>query len=234
MEKNIKVCKKTDLYYPKKFCNTSYMPEQLFYLGDISLCDNIVMGVVGKRDTTLRNLNISFQIGERLAETGITVLNGLAIGCDTSAIKGALTQNGKVIAILPCGLDMVYPRQNEDLVNKILENGGCVISEYECGTRPNKYRFVQRDQLQAVISTKLFVVDAEIDGGTMHTVKFARKYGKKIGCFEDLKEPMSSGNKYMLENSIAISIKDTNELISFVSEKEQEKFTQMRLFEQIG
>lgn len=234
MEKNIKVCKKTDLYYPKKFCKESYLPEQIFYLGDISLCDSMVLGVVGKRDTSPRYLTISFQIGERLAEKGITVLNGLAVGCDSSAVKGALAQNGKVIAILPCGLDMVYPRQNEGLVEEIIEKGGCVISEYACGTQPNKYRFVQRDQLQAAISTKLFVVDAEVDGGTMHTVRYARKFGKKIGCFEDSKGLISSGNRYMLENRIADSIKDTAELISFATVEQSEGFVQMNLFEQIG
>ena len=139
---DINVCKKTDEGYPRILRGVKAAPEILYYAGDISVCDNTVIAVIGKRDATERHLKIAKQIGVILAKNGITVLNGLAIGVDAYALEGAIEAKGKAIAVMPGGLDEVYPKTNKKLAERILENGGCLISEYPNGMRPQKYSYV--------------------------------------------------------------------------------------------
>lgn len=87
----------------------------------------MVIAVIGKRDASARYLEIARRIGRILAQKGITVLNGLALGIDTAALEGAVELNGKAIAVMPGGLDEIYPKKNQELAERILKNGGCLI-----------------------------------------------------------------------------------------------------------
>lgn len=224
----IKSCKKTDACYPKALRSFASSPETLYYVGDMSACDNLVIAVVGKRDADGRYLNISRKIGEILAKKGCTVLNGLAIGCDAKALEGAVDANGKTVAVMPGGLDEIYPKSNRKLAERIIDCGGCLISEYPSGTKPQKYTFVQRDRIQAMLSNKVFVVYAEKDGGTMHTAEYALKYERPLGCFAEPEGRISpSGNQLLIESHKASGVSDTEELMEFVGEPEYE---QMSLF----
>lgn len=117
---------------------------------------------------------------------------------------------GQTIATLPCGLDKYYPPENCDLGDEILENEGCLISEYKIGTNPSKIRFIQRDRLQAALSLGVVVVECAIECGTMHTVKFAQKYNKKLAVSlhdeVNLDIETIKGNLYLIENSDAIGL----------------------------
>lgn len=224
----IKSCKKDDLCYPKHMREIHSAPDILYYVGDISVCDNVVISVIGKRNATERYLKIARKIGELLAKKGCTVLNGLAIGCDAEALEGAVEANGKVVAVMPGGLDEIYPKSNKKLAEKIVENGGCLISEYPNGTRPQKYTFVQRDKIQAMLSNKVFVVDSEKNGGTMHTAEYAVKLAKPLGCFAEKTEKESpAGNQFLIESKKASAVYDTEGLWEFLGESE---YAQMTLF----
>ncbi len=131
----IKSCKKTDECYPKVLRDLASAPEILYYVGDIGICNNMVIAVVGKREAEIRYLQIAKRIGELLAKEGCTVLNGLAVGIDAYALEGAVSANGKAVAVMPGGLDKVYPKSNGKLAERIVENGGCLISEYPNGTQ---------------------------------------------------------------------------------------------------
>lgn len=226
----IKSCSKSDDCYPKHLRKIASAPERLYYVGDISLCDNVVIAVIGKRDAAQRYLQIARKIGEVLAREGCTVLNGLAIGCDTEALEGAVAEQGKVVAVMPGGLDEIYPKSNKRLAEKILENGGCLISEYPSGVKPQKYMFVQRDRIQAMLSNKVFVVDSETDGGTMHTAEYALKFSRPLGCFSEsssTEDKTPAGNRFLIESNKATAVQDTEGLLKFLEEPE---YQQMSLF----
>jgi len=224
----IKSCQKNDECYPKTLRDIKSAPDLLYYIGDISACENVVIAVVGKRDATERYLKIAKMVGGVLANKGFTVLNGLAIGVDAYASEGAVEAKGKVVAVMPGGLDEVYPKSNQKLAERIVENGGCLISEYPNGIRPQKYTFVQRDRIQAMLSNKVFIVDAEKDGGTMHTADYALKYAKPLGCFiEEIGVQSPSGNKMLVDNHRASAVSGTEALIEFVGQPE---YAQMTLF----
>ena len=224
----IKLCQKNDECYPKTLRDIKTAPDILYYIGDMSACENVVIAVVGKRDATERYLKIAKMVGGVLANKGFTVLNGLAIGVDAYASEGAVEARGKVVAVMPGGLDEVYPKSNQKLAERIVENGGCLISEYPNGIRPQKYTFVQRDRIQAMLSNKVFIVDAEKGGGTMHTVDYALKYAKPLGCFiEEAGMQSPSGNQMLVDNHRASAVSGTEALIEFVGQPE---YAQMTLF----
>ncbi len=224
----IQSCQKSDECYPKILRDIKAAPDILYYVGDISACENIVIAVVGKRNAAERYLKIAKRVGEILAREGFTILNGLAIGVDAYASEGAVGANGKVVAVMPGGLDEVYPKSNRKLAEKIVQAGGCLISEYPNGTRPQKYTFVQRDRIQAMLSNKMFIVDAEKDGGTMHTADYAAKYAKPLGCFVESDGTESpAGNQMLVDSHRASAVRNTEALIDFAG---QPDYAQMSLF----
>lgn len=224
----IKSCKKDDVCYPKHMRELAYAPEVLYYVGDIAACENVVIAVIGKRDAQERYLKIAHKVGELLAKEGCTVLNGLALGCDAHALEGAVAANGKVVAVMPGGLDEIYPKSNQKLAKKIVESGGCLISEYPSGTKPQRYTFVQRDRIQAMLSNKVFVVDSEKESGTMHTAEYAVKLAKPLGCFvEQVGKKSPEGNRFLVDKKMASAVYDTDGLLKFVGQPE---FEQMKLF----
>lgn len=224
----IQSCRKSDECYPKILRDIKSAPDILYYVGNISACENIVIAVVGKRNAAERYLKIAKKIGEILAKEGFTVLNGLAVGVDAYASEGAVAANGRVVAVMPCGLDEVYPKSNQRLAEKIVQAGGCLISEYPNGTRPQKYTFLQRDRIQAMLSNKVFIVDAEKDGGTMHTADYAAKYAKPLGCFvENTGMESPAGNRLLVDSHRASAVRDTEALIDFAGKPD---CAQMSLF----
>lgn len=143
------------------------------------------------------------------------VVNGLALGCDAEALKGALAQNGKCVAVMPCGLEQIQPKSNQYIADEILEKGGCIISEYAEGTSLQKYNYVKRDRIQSGISDGVIIIEAQEKSGTMHTADFAMRQKKRIACYAASLLEYSSGNKYLEEVKKAYSIQNTRDVETF-------------------
>jgi DNA processing protein len=217
----VKSCRKMEDCYPAVLKELKSAPEVLYYVGDISVCNHMVIAVIGKRSAEERYRYIAKKIGAVLAREGCTVLNGLAQGIDAYALEGAVSANGKTVAVMPRGLDMIYPKANTELAERIIASGGCLISEYPNGTSPQKHMFVQRDRIQAMLSSKVFVVDAETDGGTMHTADFATKYARPMGCFVEVGERVTPlGNQMLVDQRRAYAVSDTDGLKAFLEQPE--------------
>lgn len=215
---NIRKCVKKDSDYPKRLREYSQSPECLYYMGDISLCNADICCVIGKRDASSGALELATRVGRQLASKRVTILNGMARGCDTSVLKGALVGNGKVICVMPCGLDTPYPSSNRRLFENIVSGGGCVISEYPAGVSPMKHYFLKRDLIQAMLADKLIVVDCDENGGTFYTAKNAIKYGKIVGCCKF--SEMGTGNNVFLMSGKVTPISNLNDLDSFINMSE--------------
>jgi DNA processing protein len=145
------------------------------------------------------------------------VVSGLAFGCDAAAHRGCLDQGGYTAAVLPSGLDEIYPPQNRDLAARIAETG-CLLSEYPPGIRPARYRFVERDRLQSGLSDLVIVVESEIHGGAMHTAQFARRQGRRLLVFSPdrlIGGELASGNQHLLATGAeaVTSVEDAIEIV---------------------
>ena len=142
-----------------------------------------LFGIVGCRLATNEGKIIARTIARELADRNINIISGLAIGIDKYAHLGALDSDiGKTIAVLGCGLgdDEVYPYQNKKVFERILEKGGCILSEYTIGTKPEQAHFPARNRIISALSDKVIVVEAKNRSGSLITANWALEQGKDV------------------------------------------------------
>ena len=179
-------------------------PETIYAMGDVELLKSTdTVAIIGSRRASRQGNNAAYSLGKKLAEEGKVIVSGLAFGCDAAAHRGCLSVDGKTIAIVATGLDIVYPPEHEPLQEEILRKGGLVLSEQPLGTKANGSRLVARNRLQAVLSQMVVVAECPEHSGTMHTVRFAQKYGKEIRSVRFRgNNDMNAGNRYIVEQGI--------------------------------
>jgi len=168
--------------YPKQLKNIYDPPIKLFVLGNKKILQQKSVAIVGARKATLYGKKIAFQFSKKLSENGINIISGLALGIDTYAHLGTLHPEcrGKNIAVLGSGLNEIYPKQNIELAKKIVNSGGCIISEYPLGTKPEKLHFPERNRIISGLSKGVVVVEANEKSGSLITADFALEQGKEV------------------------------------------------------
>ena len=157
-------------------------PLLLWYRGNLSITNCPSIAVIGTREATPEGICGGTYLSSEFAKRGFNIVSGLAIGCDTCGHKGALKVGGKTTAILANGLDhnSIYPTENQDLAEEIVDKGGLLISEYYIGTLANPYNLVARDRLQAGLSLATLVIQTGEKGGTMHAANTTLQAGKPL------------------------------------------------------
>lgn len=161
---------------------TSFNDVSTLYVeGDISVLELPSIAVIGTRKPSQQTIDFLKEKVTELSQEHV-IISGLALGCDKIAHEACLDSNGITVAVLPCGLDKPYPLMHKKLMKRIINNGGCVISEYKPGTKPNRRKFIKRDKIVAGISDKILVGQCNIKSGTMHTVRFGAQFDKHIYC----------------------------------------------------
>lgn len=187
MEKNnIQFITIQDDEYPQILKEIYDYPISLYVKGNAKILNSKSIAIVGCRDATIYGQNSAKYFGYNLAKEGICVVSGLAKGIDSYAHIGALgasgksDSNGKTIAVLGNGLDMIYPQENIELANMIIEKGGAIISEYPLGTKPDKMNFPARNRIVSGMSKGVLVVEAKEKSGTLITVDFALEQGRDV------------------------------------------------------
>lgn len=178
--------------------------------------DNSI-GIIGTRYPTAKGKNISRRLGYLFGSKGYPIVNGLAIGCDKYAHIGCIEANGTTVAVLPSGLNNIYPAANTALACSILEHNGCLISEYPPDAAPYNGSFIERDRIQSALSKVLIVVETDINGGSIHTVKFATEYHKTIFCFSSnenyfFSSHQTRGNRMLLNSNDVYPLENTNDI----------------------
>jgi DNA processing protein len=210
-----------DSAYPKAFYNVSGAPLILYVKGNKKALNNKNMAaVIGTRNPTPHGLKEARRIAGILAENKFTVVSGLALGCDTAAHAGALKKDGTTIAVLPGGINNIYPPENEMLAGEIIEKNGALVAEYPPDDMPKASRFIERDRLQSALSKGIIVIETDLDGGTMHTARFAKEYKRLIACLKNhpeeyLKHPQLNGNEKLLAGG-AFAIAAKNDIEKFI------------------
>ena len=193
--------------------------RKLYYRGDPSLLERQSIAVIGTRHPAGRSREVGYRLTKKICElTGMPIVTGLAIGCDTIAARAAIDAGKPVIAVLPSSLTDIYPRSNRELAEEIVRKGGCLISEYSPGSDVQKWKFVARDRLMAESASAVIAVECREDGGTMHTVKAAHRLGRTTGCWmpADTSVGDFSGNRRMIAEYGAAAIDHTDRLKEFL------------------
>ena len=166
--------------YPERLRNIPSPPKQLYYAGDISLLHKKSVGVVGARKNTVYGKNVALMIGRRLAESGIPVVSGLALGIDAFSHEGALEADGKIIGVLGSGINRMGPERNRGLMMRGLKAGGVVVSEYEPDEGAQKGTFPARNRIISGLSEAVVIVEAGLNSGSLITAKHAAEQGRTI------------------------------------------------------
>jgi len=193
-----------DKKYPKKLKEIKNPPKNIYYQGKI-IWDNPCLAVIGSRNCSIESKNNCFKIIKALPEDFV-IVSGLAKGIDSFAHASALKSGKATIAVLPSGIEKIYPKENENLARKIIKNNGLLISEYPSKTKPTKFSFIQRNRITAGLSSAILVIEAQVKSGTMHTVRFAQEQGKTIYAV-----PGSEGTDYLIING-AIPVLEANDI----------------------
>ena len=164
--------------YPKMLKEIHDPPIGLYRKGSYLFAQPCI-AVVGSRRTTLYGQSVAKKLGAELAQMGFCVVSGLARGIDTAAHEGALSVGGKTVAVLGCGIDIVYPPENLDLYRRIAETGA-VLSEFPFGRKADKQSFPMRNRVVSGICEGVVVVESDVQGGAMITARFAGEQGRLI------------------------------------------------------
>jgi len=151
------------------------------------------IAVVGTRECSEIGRNVAFNTAKYFAENDFNIVSGLAIGIDTAGHKGALDVNGKTTSIVT-DVQNIYPEENIQLSEDIINNGGLLISENPPGTFLHRGLLVSRDRLQSGLSLAVFPIETDIKGGTMHTVQFAQDQNRLLFCPDLLSSPKYPNN----------------------------------------
>lgn len=174
-----KVVNFDDETYPKNLLNIYDPPSILYHRGNLLPQDIKAIAIVGTRRASAYGLNIAKRLASELAGMGITIVSGMALGIDSAAHVGALETSGRTIAVLGCGVDIVYPPSNKQLMQEIIDHGA-VISEFPPGTEPENWRFPQRNRIISGLSMGVIVIEGHYNSGAMITAKLALDQGREV------------------------------------------------------
>lgn len=166
------ILKITDTKYPKRLLDIKNPPKQLYVKGNVELLNNDSLAIVGSRKCTSYGIKYAKEFASKISKNNITIVSGLAIGIDAVAHDFSKNFKGKTIAVVGCGLDKIYPEENTELFKQILENEGCIISEYPPDEEVNMKNFPKRNRIISGISKGILVVEATFRSGSTITARY--------------------------------------------------------------
>ncbi len=171
------------------------------------------VGVVGSRRTSVYGIETARRLSYQLAYSGIPVISGLARGIDTAAHMGALAAQGSTWAVLGCGIDRVYPPENEELARRI-EQTACLLSELPLGTAPARHTFPQRNRLISGLSSGVVVIEAPIASGALLTAQCALEQGRQVFAVPGrIDNPLAAGSNRLIQQGAKL-VAEAGDIVS--------------------
>ena len=203
-----------DKEYPKLLKEIKNPPKILYFLGKILPQENC-FAIVGTRLCSSYGKQVALEIAGDLTEAGLTIVSGMALGVDSFSHKAVVEKNKRTIAVLGTGLDeeSIYPRENIKLANRIIETGGCLISEYPPKTRGSKFTFPERNRIISGLSFGVLVVEAKQKSGALITAEWAKKQGRKVFAIPGTIHSFNSKGAHRLIKQGAKLVEDTNDVL---------------------
>jgi len=179
--------------YPRLLKQIDSPPPLLYVHGELSIINDPQLAIVGSRNPTQSGMTSAYDFAKYLAQTGLCITSGLALGIDGSAHQGALDGNGPTIAITATGIDRVYPAKHRDLAHKIVESGA-IISEFPIGTQPRSGNFPRRNRIISGLAHGTLVVEAALKSGSLITARLASEQGREVFAIPgSIHNPLAKG-----------------------------------------
>lgn len=184
--------------------------KKLYFLGQIPDKQHPTVAIVGSRKPTAYGREIAYTLAYELAQKGVIVVSGLALGVDSIAHRGALEAGGITLAVLANGLDYIYPRTHQGLAEQIVAQGGAIISEYEPHIEAYPSNFLERNRIVSGLSDAVIVVEAAARSGTLNTAAHALEQGRDIFAVPgNITSPLSAGcNALLKQGAMPVTTSD--------------------------
>ena len=185
--------------YPSRLREIDEPPAVLYCRGTLpALESRPAIGVVGTRSADAYGEHVTYKLSFELAAAGVVIVSGMAAGLDAIAAAAALNAGGETVAVLGCGIDLVYPKHHGKLAAEIAEHGA-ILTEYAPGTRPNGWNFPMRNRIISALSNGVLVVEAGENSGALITARYALVQGKALFAVPgDITSPRSVGTNRLL------------------------------------
>jgi DNA processing protein len=209
--------------YPPLLKQITSPPPVLYIDGQLDLLANPQIALVGARKPTYNAIGIAKYFAKSLANQGLTITSGLALGIDTASHEGVVNDNKPTIAVLGTGVDIIYPKKNRKLADKIKENGA-IVSEFPISSSPQRYHFPQRNRTISGLSLGTLVIEATRKSGSLITAKSALVQNREVFAIPgSILNPMVAGCHQLIQQGakLVTCIDDVLEEIGFISNKKQ-------------
>lgn len=208
-----------DENYPSLLKHIHMPPLGLFILGNPGLLSKPQMGIVGSRRASFSGLKHSFEFAKNLAQAGLIITSGLALGIDAAAHQGALASGKSTIAILGTGVDYVYPRQHQTLYKAISEQGA-IVSEFPLGSPPKPEHFPLRNRIISGLSLGCLIIEASEKSGSLITARYALEQNREIFALPgSINNPNSKGCNQLIRSG-AMLVEHAKDILATLNWKE--------------
>lgn len=192
--------------YPSRLRALPDAPERLWVRGEVAEAGSVV-AIVGARAARHDDVQRAREIARDVAADGTLIVSGGALGVDAAGHRGALDASGTTVAVLGCGLDVIYPEQHRDLFDSIVRAGGSVVSQFEPTAPPLPWHFVHRNRTIAAMADAVLVIAASRRSGSLHTARAARALGRLVAAV-----PGTAGCEALIASGAA-PVRDAEELV---------------------
>ncbi len=222
---------KNNSSFPDTLLTIAQVPDAIFHRGAPleTLLAKPCVAIVGSRKLSHYGQAVTAKLASELAKAGVVIISGLALGVDSVAHRAALDAGGITIAVLPCGIDTIYPAGHFGLAKQILQNGGALISEYDGNDLPQKHQFIARNRLIAGLCQAVVITEAAAKSGSLHTAEFALEQGTEVFAVPgNITSPTSEGTNSLIKTG-ATPVTSAEDILQVMDiEAEQQISTNQR------
>ena len=212
-ERGIKVVSLPDRGYPANLRQISDAPPVLYYKGSLVAKDDLAIAVVGARNATVYGRQVTEELVLELVNAGLTIISGLARGIDSIAHRSALEAGGRTIAVLGCGVDLIYPPENKTLADRIIQSGA-LVSEFPLGFPSVPSNFPARNRIISGLSLGVLVTEAAVDSGSLTTAGCAAEQAREVFAVPGpVTSKMSAGTNNLIKEGVHPTT-DANDILS--------------------
>lgn len=209
--------------YPQKLKEIINPPKQLYIEGNEQLLNENSIAIIGSRNCSENGKQLTKKFAYELSKQGLTIVSGMAKGIDAIAHEETINAKGKTIAVLGSGFDNIFPKENELLYKKILENNGLIISEYAPEIKPKSNQFLERNRIVSGLSIGVLVIEAGHRSGTSVTARMSKKQNRKLFVLpHEINDKYGVGTNKLIQKGamLVTSTKDIIENFEFLKYKE--------------
>ena len=229
LDKDVKLLTIEDEKYPPLLKEIPDYPISLYYKGNLEdISYDCTLAIVGSRNASVEAKLALNKIISFFKDTNITIISGLAYGIDAQAHTSAIKNNIKTIGVIGCGLDIIYPSQNRQIYEDIINKAGAIFSEYPLKTPPMGHNFPQRNRIVTGMSKGTLVAEAQMKSGAMISANLTLDYNRELMCMPgNILNPNTEGIYHLIKQGASIAI-DGQDIINhlnweIISEKNEQK-----------